>query len=806
MQSDSLDDSSGDGDASEERLKEMLAEIQAILDTQHRDSFSSLLAEKCLVPADTLHVRGRHQYIFHKPAVMMCATYRRGACHIEHKSGWYKSEFRAKVEATQSALEVLRQRCSQIETRGDSSVVQCEETDLAWPIEPDEPWRTMRMSRWETEISVHYLENVHGYRFPVAILTAGSFEQYHFKHQLQLRLDDGNHIVRVTTKQFRWTGEHAEVAKKFDRVVSGGYSNDLDAVAVLVEGDQLDVGRMELVAEQGSQIMLAHEVPAQLFWLCLTIGRLSAWHNLLAVGAPTVPAPSPLKMHAICDDRLHDNSECAVLALLGKGILQLMVAVSLFKKYPQETASQLQERAKDLTKVSRLSKLMAASPLPHYAARQVASPEDAAEMIEALVGAHFDEADFYAVNKFWKRLLGAKDEELKESVGHLQRKWNYKGRTHSFTELHEGWCQPDGEPGFLMLKVLYDDCEMMYRCVGACPEERKGLEDTWHALTYKRDLHTFASSILKDPMGDFRDKPTKIVKWLRGRRLKSLIIGKMKTDAPVLRYEELSEDVDKKMEIIADNGETKMHIERSVVLCVKYEDRDSWLYYVRCESGGLGYEAAEDKHGNLVRKTLGYSEQHKGLLSNAFPKKILPKKVTTWLLDCLKNLAELLPPPVKDEDNDLTHNVKNTREGITWQQGKQQYVCRVEPDGSDRLVWQAGGKAPDGTWRALVWVQEDRQWKTKSGVDGIAVPFAVLAELHRSLMGQRQHADVNVLFPQSTSALPHIENVFDNYTFQVAVVFGFCVRFLSQAMQNPPPGICNQRTFYTILPHRSPHV
>ena len=88
MQSDSLDDSSGDGDASEERLKEMLAEIQAILDTQHRDSFSSLLAEKCLVPADTLHVRGRHQYIFHKPAVMMCATYRRGACHIEHKSGW----------------------------------------------------------------------------------------------------------------------------------------------------------------------------------------------------------------------------------------------------------------------------------------------------------------------------------------------------------------------------------------------------------------------------------------------------------------------------------------------------------------------------------------------------------------------------------------------------------------------------------------------------------------------------------------------------------------------------------------------
>ena len=144
-------------------------------------------------------------------------------------------------------------------------------------------------------------------------------------------------------------------------------------------------------------------------------------------------------MHAICDDRLQDNSDCAVLASLGKGILQLMVAVDVFKKYPQETALQLQERAKDLIKVSRLSKLMAASPLPHYASRQVASPEDAAEMIEALVGAHFDEADFFAVYQFWKRLIGAKDEELKESLVHLQEGWSWrcKGRTHTYTELHE---------------------------------------------------------------------------------------------------------------------------------------------------------------------------------------------------------------------------------------------------------------------------------------------------------------------------------------------------------------------------------
>ena len=178
MQSDSLDDSSGDGDASEDMLKEMLAEIQAILDTQPRDSFSSLHAENCLVvPANTPQDRGRHRYIFHKPAVMMRATYRRGACHIEHKSGKYESEIRAKVEATQSALEVLRQHCPQIETRGDSSVAQCEETDLEWPIEPDEPQRTRQMSRWEREISAHYLENVHGNPFPVAILTTGSFEQ-----------------------------------------------------------------------------------------------------------------------------------------------------------------------------------------------------------------------------------------------------------------------------------------------------------------------------------------------------------------------------------------------------------------------------------------------------------------------------------------------------------------------------------------------------------------------------------------------------------------------------------------------------
>ena len=813
MQSDLLDDSSGDGDASEERLKGMLAEIQDILDTQHRDSFSSLLAENCLVSVDdddTLQVReGRHQYIFHKPAVMMCATDGRGACHIEHKSGWYKSEIQAKVEATQSALEVLRKQhcCSLIETRGDSSGVQCEEeTDLEWPIEPDEPPCTRQMSDWETTISAHYLENRHGIRFPVAILTAGSFEQYRFKHQLRFRLDDGsNTIVRVTTKQFSWTHGHADIVKKFHQVISGRDSNDLDAVAVLVKEEHLDVERMELVVEQGSQIMLAHEVPVQLFWLCFTIGRLSAWHNLLAVGAPTVPAPSPLKMHAILDDRLQESSECAMLALLGKGILQLMVAVSMFKEYPLETASQLQERTKDLTKVSRLSKLMAASPLPHYAERQVTSPEDAAEMIEALVGAHFDEADFYAVNQFWKRLLGSKDEELKESVGHLQESWNYKGRTHTYTELHEDWWHQDGESGFLVLKVLYEDCEMMYRCVGAGPEERKGLKDTWHALTYKQDLHTFTSSILKDPeSGDFRDMPTKIVKWFRGMRLEALMTGKMKTDAPVLTYEELSEDVDKKMEIIGDNGVTKTHIETSVVLCVKYEDRNSWLYYVRSESGGLGYEAAKDASGNIVRKTLGYSELHKGLLSNAFPKKILPKKVAAWLSDCTKNLSELLPPPVKDKDNDLTDNVKIFGEDVIWQQGEQQYVCRVEPGGSDRLVWRAVDEAWDGTWQALIWVQEDRQWKTRSGLDGIAVPFMVWNKLDDKLSCHRQREDVKVLFPQSTNALRYIENVFNNYTFQVAVVFGFCVRFLSQATHNSLSRICNQRTSYAILHHRPP--
>ena len=129
MQSDSLDDSSGDGDASEDMLKDMLAEIQAILDTQPRDSFSSLHTENCLVPANTPQDRGRHQYIFHKPAVMRRATYRRGACHIEHKSGQYKSEIRAKVEATQSALEVLRQRCSQL--RGEQTQKHNHKTRLS---------------------------------------------------------------------------------------------------------------------------------------------------------------------------------------------------------------------------------------------------------------------------------------------------------------------------------------------------------------------------------------------------------------------------------------------------------------------------------------------------------------------------------------------------------------------------------------------------------------------------------------------------------------------------------------------------
>jgi len=655
---DPLDDSSGDGDGSEHQQKEMMDEIQGMFDNEPRDSYSNLLVRDCLSPREE---RGKHQYVFHLPAMMMGSTHRKNGRHNEHKSALHKTEIRAKAEATRSALEALRARA-----QSDSSEVHCDKFGLEWPIEPDESRHTRQLSSWgnDMQILAHYLEDSSGNQYPVAILTAGSIEAYHFKHQLQFRLDDdNNHIVRVTTVEFSWTGEHADVAQKFHRVVSGEDSSDLDAVAVLVKERLLDVGRMEQVADQGSQSMRPHEIPAQLFWLCLTISRLSAWHHLLAVGAPTVPAPSPLKMHAIFDDRLQDNSECGVLALMGKGILQLMVAVSVFNKYPQETAAQLRERAYNLTEVSRLAKLMAASPLPHYAARQVANPEDAAEMIEALVGAHFDEADFYAVHQFWKHLLGAKDGELQESVPHLQESWSYKGRTSTYTELHEDWCHQEGAPAFLMLKVLYEDCEMLYRCVGAGPEERKGFNDSWHALTYKRDLHTFASSTLAGS----RDLPTKIVKWLRGMRLEALMTGKMKTDAPVLTYEELSEDVRITMEIQdANNGEVKTHIEESVVLCVKYERCNSLLYYVRSDSGGLGYEAAEDKYGKLVRKTLGYSEQHKGLLSNAFPKHILPKKVSTWLMDPKKDLVELLPPPVKDTSTD---NATISKEGVTWQHG-----------------------------------------------------------------------------------------------------------------------------------------
>jgi len=95
--------------------------------------------------------------------------------------------------------------------------------------------------------------------------------------------------------------------------------------------------------------------------------------------------------------------------------------------------------------------------------------------------------------------------------------------------------------------------------------------------------------------------------------------------------------------------------------------------------------------------------------------------------------------------------------------GSQQYVCRVEHSiGGDRFVC----KAQDGSWRALVWVQEDRQWKTNSDTGNVAVPFAVWAEMDRSLSGQRLHENVKDLFPQSTSALREIENVFNNYTFQ----------------------------------------
>ena len=143
-----------------------------------------------------------------------------------------------------------------------------------------------------------------------------------------------------------------------------------------------------------------------------------------------------MKLQARFSEDPADADAREALSIVGAGVLQLMSALAAYAGNPWGTAGQLKARAGDMVKAERLALLLRESRLLDISGRAVPSQKEAATMLEALVGSHRLEADFYSVAKLWEWLTG--QNEFGPALLHLGGAEPFFGRTETYTEHWEG--------------------------------------------------------------------------------------------------------------------------------------------------------------------------------------------------------------------------------------------------------------------------------------------------------------------------------------------------------------------------------
>lgn len=650
-------------------------------------------------------------------------------------------------QAGEQALRALRQQ-----TLVDFSIVnsaedmQLQASNLTWPMGgATGAWElgTRALCCWKNneEVNLNIVEDTR-YGLVTSALHQESCFNYHFV--------ENDNIVKVRAEHLTWNIEMQKTTQAFHALVTGDTrpSDELDTVVVLfnVEGGKvaLDVLGME---ESLTKRKAPTSAPIALMDLSETISRLSTWEQLAATFAPSLPAPSPLKMHAICDGVFYrvvttrSDTEYESLRFVGEGILNLLATLSIHLGHPTIAISQLRRYVNQLVGESRLAILMCSSTLLEYATKEVDGPQEAAGMLQALVGAHLVEGDFFSVIKLWSWLVGT--DEFHASMKHLYSTAKRKGRTPTIEML---WEQP-GEQEVTVLAVQYENNNIMcYRCVGCVAEERMSLSEDaeWQPLTYNSMRETFESQFMFEENGCRCQLPNKVCQWLRGAHLQALVNIKVKSKdfQPVAMCE------------LCEHNNT---------LCVKFKEQ-GWIYYTRSSSGGLGFEAEPEDPTQRMQlsvrrmkpKSIVYSELRKTLCSSVIRGMHLPKIVAEWLIED-KCLAELAPASKCAFSADTVD---------TWNVGAVAYVCRVTCFEAG-VIYEAG-KVNDRTWSPLMYGVEQGCWTT---TDQQIVPPQVIAWLAQKTRNEFRSAarsngnNLPSLFPQSTSAVLEVEQNL-KYTFK----------------------------------------
>ena len=624
--------------------------------------------------------------------------------------------------------------------------------------------RPLEISTWE--LASVYVIDCEGADFQLGIATCTDRTDANFCYQFNL--DDVQ--VRLEVVNVNWCRhkEHCELVQEFhNRMIAKlGFSAEVivDLAIVQMKDEQIDYDGMR-------QALSADSVTQSPPWLDTIVKKLNrmTWWEIVRQKSPTAPGASPLKLHAIFDGENEDKEVTAariVLAGVGRDALRLAAAVAISEESrsgsvkKEKTREQLEHEVEEFYSEDYLAELMVKRKLvsgglsfSRLGTRKEIGAADAAEMLLALVGAQKLESDMFSVVQLWNFFSGT--DSLSSANLHTAGCPRYVGRTLSYMEFAEAVfpvgeredsveAVHDGEVASShkcrpYLVVRYEDSDdVHYRWKGIRPEERRPemRNATWQELIWDPVLSTFCSPSMLQRNGRNIPLPNKVAAWLRGRVIRKLVTIKSGNE-PTPAYKHMRE------EVLQDGR---------IVLWIAYEELHGEVCYCRSLEGGLGFERYKQKGTNeLKEERLGFSETQKALLSRVFSGRVLPRKITTWLLEN-RCLADLVPGRKQQGDTD---NVDTGKENVAkWRiTTKEEYMVELlhvtdgvslqnssgqalESLGTGGVVYRAKPvNAGDEEWKELTYSQEQKQWILTGVAPEELVPWSALAHINKHYRG-----------------------------------------------------------------------
>ena len=636
------------------------------------------------------------------------------ACAVRSsfRSSWCNSEVEAKDRAAQKALEFLRQRLD-----GPFQPMEIDEK-VRWPFTPPSDGgpkvlRLRNMSEWG-EVAFVYVLHATGEPMDRSYGFIGDLTSAELHPAFNYCFKCGDRQLDLRAKACSWQPGCVDIVQRFHCLATGRSGGPAAPLAIALlshehseseSGCVLNLRAMEEILESGEPFaglprwLLCDQQLDTLLW---ALERLRRFETLVLCFAPTIPAPNPMKLKVVFSEESVDADARQALSIAGAGALQFMAVLAAYTENPWNTVEQLKALAGDVIKEERLALLLVNSHLLDTCGRSVASQKEAATILEALVGAHLLEADFFSVAKLWEWLTGYN--EFGPALLHLGGSRPFSGRTESYTELWEGEpeqlrklitipksaCVPGEEERadalLLVRYVDYDDA--IYRRTGVCGEElRPDTQDArWERVVWDPNLGTYCSPSMKDSCGRRRPLANKVNAWLRGRAFGALVKIKKNGDTP--DYTDIHESLDG-------------------VLHVLYKKYGVHKYFRR-NGETIGVEQSS-KDDAKEFQLLGFSEENKTLLSQSMEREPLPKKVVEWLYD-MRSLAEITY--IKKPEA-VEHAVTTEADGTaTWISNHVQYTCWKMPakDGGVYVASVGGGKPTE-----LSFSEVRKQWEVIVG-------------------------------------------------------------------------------------------